>query len=131
MSDAQSTIQNTARDSETIAALKEQIRAANEDAANARHERTKQMDEFTSERVQLVSQLDRLKSENAVVAGKDAKQQQTIAELQAEMNAKARKEREAENNAFKMQSQLDSVKKDLSFESQRLKDLTRDLAEER
>ena len=74
------------------------------------------MDESTTERIKLVSQLDRLKSENDVVAGKDATQQRAIADLQAEMNDKARREREVENDAFKMQSQLDAVKKDLSFE---------------
>ncbi|GMI10431.1 hypothetical protein TrVE_jg5640 [Triparma verrucosa] len=131
LTEAESTIKNISRDGDTINQLKEQLRLANEDASNARHEKTKVIDEYTTERVQLVSQIDKLKSFSDVVGKKDSEQLELIKELQADLNARAKLERERENHTFKLESQLESVKKDFSFESQRMKELQKELNEER
>ena len=88
-----------------------------------RHEKTKVIDEFTTERIALSSKITKLQSFNSVVGKKDSEQLELIKELQADLNARAKMEREKENYTFKLESELDSVKKDFSFESQRMKEV--------
>ena len=92
LSDANSSLANLQRDSLTISALKNQVKASAEDAGNARHEMTRQMDEFSMERVQMMAKIERLELTIKTTSNNDIKLQQTISELQNELNDKMQEE---------------------------------------
>jgi len=83
------------------------------------------------ERVQMMAKIERLEMTIKTTSNNDIKLQQTIANLQNELNDKMQEERNYQSQKFTHENQIEILNKDLKFERQRMDDLGKTLNEER
>jgi len=79
----------------------------------------------------MMAKIERLEMTIKTTSNNDIKLQQTIANLQNELNDKMQEERNYQSQKFTHENQIEILNKDLKFERQRMDDLGKTLNEER
>ena len=124
IAEMQSDLVNKNRDSDTTQSLKNMLQTSSENQKKLANEKSKLLDEFAAERVELAKEMDTLKNRVDLDNEINSNQKIEIAKLQTQVNSQQQKHRELEINNHKLTNALNIQQKDLEMEQQHGNELT-------